>query len=120
MSGPSVAEKRDAFMKKWHALSGALQQYRDNLVAALEIHQFNRDVQETIERAAEKAALLTSSGTVKDLRGVERLQRRRDALHRDASAVQQKIDIHVKDGYALITKLVYLKYFLIKLLLCLY
>lgn len=103
-SGPAVAERRDAVLNKWRALSGALHQYRNNLAEALEIHQFNRDVQDTIERAAEKAALLNSGETVKDLRGVERLQRRRDALHRDATAVQQKIDTHVKDAKTLISK----------------
>nr|WIM01459.1 non-erythrocytic spectrin beta chain [Limnephilus lunatus] len=103
-SGPAVAQRRDAFLNKWRALSGALQEYRDNLAAALEIHQYNRDVQETMERTAEKAALLTGGEKAKDLRGVERLQRRRDALHRDSSALHAKIDAHAKESKRLATK----------------
>ncbi|PZC71011.1 hypothetical protein B5X24_HaOG214443 [Helicoverpa armigera] len=38
----AVSQRRDAFLAKWRALSGALQKYRDNLSAALEIHSFNR------------------------------------------------------------------------------
>lgn len=38
----AVAARRDAFLSKWRALSGALQAYRERLSAALQLHSFNR------------------------------------------------------------------------------
>lgn len=37
-----VSARRDAFLSKWRALSGALQAYRERLAAALQLHSFNR------------------------------------------------------------------------------
>ncbi|XP_052755503.1 spectrin alpha chain, non-erythrocytic 1 isoform X2 [Galleria mellonella] len=87
----AVSGRRDAFLQKWRALSGALQQYRDNLSAALEIHSFNRDVEETQERLAKKAALFSSRERGRELRAAQELQRRHAARAAEALAVRGRL-----------------------------
>ncbi|KAI3422187.1 hypothetical protein GPALN_012720 [Globodera pallida] len=78
----------------WHRLAGRLINYRELLGAALEVHRFNRDVDETNERIGEKAALLGGDDVGKDLAAVERLIRGQDAVERDMSAIHRKLNEH--------------------------
>ncbi|XP_059044966.1 spectrin alpha chain, non-erythrocytic 1 [Achroia grisella] len=97
----AVSDRRAAFLQKWRALSGALQQYRDNLSAALEIHSFNRDVEDTEERIAKKAALFSSSERGRELSAAHELQRRHEARVAEAQAVRDKIRALHAEGQAL-------------------
>ncbi|CAG9789926.1 unnamed protein product [Diatraea saccharalis] len=99
-----VAARRDAFLSKWSALSGALQQYRDHLAAALEIHAFNRDVEDTEERIAKKAALFASNERGRDLSAAAELQRKHNARAAEARAVGDKIVALQQEGTALANK----------------
>ncbi|KAL0808290.1 hypothetical protein ABMA28_012785 [Loxostege sticticalis] len=99
-----VAARRDAFLAKWRALSGALQKYRDNLNAALEIHSFNRDVEDTAERIAKKAALFSSSEKGRELSAAYELQRRHAARAAEAGAVRDKIQALEVEGKKLATE----------------
>ncbi|RVE46093.1 hypothetical protein evm_009257 [Chilo suppressalis] len=99
-----VASRRDAFLSKWAALSGALQQYRDNLAAALEIHAFNRDVEDTQERIDKKAALFASNERGRDLSAAAELQRKHQARAVEARAVGDKIQALQQEGTALAHK----------------
>ncbi|XP_028171582.1 spectrin beta chain [Ostrinia furnacalis] len=94
----SVASRRDVFLAKWRALSGALQQYRDNLNAALEIHSFNRDVEDTEERIAKKAALFSSTERGRELSAARELQRRHIARAAETRAVGDKIKALEAEG----------------------
>lgn len=42
---------------RWQNVQGSMQQYRQQLAAALEIHIFNRDVDDINDRINEKVAL---------------------------------------------------------------
>lgn len=46
------------FLCRWNALHGKLAAYRRELAAALEVHAFNRDVDDTNERIHEKIAAM--------------------------------------------------------------
>ncbi|XP_053955094.1 spectrin beta chain, non-erythrocytic 5 isoform X2 [Anastrepha ludens] len=89
-----IDKRRRDFNSKWRDLQGALSAYRALLGEANEIHVFNRDVDDTADRIAEKALAMSSDDTGRDLAAVETLIRREDALERDMSAVKQKIGEH--------------------------
>ncbi|KAF5273495.1 hypothetical protein FQA39_LY07512 [Lamprigera yunnana] len=99
-----VKPRRDDFIEKWQNLQGALCQYRDNLAGALEIHSFNRDVTDTLERITEKAFAMDSEDVGKNLTDVETLQRKQETLEREMSAVEMKIREHNKDATKLCSK----------------
>ncbi|XP_050313156.1 spectrin beta chain, non-erythrocytic 1 isoform X2 [Anthonomus grandis grandis] len=89
-----VVERRDAFIAKWNSLQGALEAYRAKLSAALEIHLFDRDVNDTIGRIQEKTKAMDNKDVGHDLATVEALQRKQDALEVEVTAVQSKIQDH--------------------------
>ncbi|CAH0730725.1 unnamed protein product, partial [Brenthis ino] len=97
----AVAARRDAFLSKWRALSGALRQYRERLSAALRLHAFDRDVEETSERVAQKAAQFASTELGRDLRAAHELRRRHGARAAEASAIGDRIRALTADGHAL-------------------
>lgn len=74
-------------------MQGALSEYKEHLAGALEIHAFNRDIDDTSERVAEKAHVLSSEDTGRDLAAVESLQRKQDALERDMTAIEGKLKV---------------------------
>ena len=74
-------------------MQGALVEYKEHLNGALEIHVFNRDVDDTWERVAEKAVAMSSEDTGRDLNAVQHLQRKQEALERDMSAIEGKIKV---------------------------
>ncbi|XP_046975216.1 spectrin beta chain, non-erythrocytic 5 isoform X2 [Vanessa cardui] len=87
----TVSARRDAFLSKWKALSGALQQYRERLTAALQLHSFNRDVQETRSRVSRKAAVFASAECGRELSAAHELRRRHEARAAEASAVAGRV-----------------------------
>lgn len=78
---------------RWRALQGALSEYKEHLAGALEIHAFNRDIDDTSQRVAEKAHALSSEDTGRDLTAVESLIRKQDALERDMTAIEGKLKV---------------------------
>ncbi|XP_069363525.1 spectrin beta chain, non-erythrocytic 5 isoform X3 [Maniola hyperantus] len=94
----AVSARRDAFLSKWRALSGALQSYRGRLTAALQLHSFNRDVAETAERVAQKAAQFGSAECGRDLSAAHELRRRHLARAAEASAIGDRIRALRADG----------------------
>ncbi|XP_039761830.1 spectrin beta chain, non-erythrocytic 5 isoform X2 [Pararge aegeria] len=94
----AVSVRRDAFLSKWRALSGALQSYRGRLTAALQLHSFNRDVEETAERVAQKATQFASVECGRDLSAAHELRRRHLARAAEASAIGDRIRVLKSDG----------------------
>ncbi|XP_030753943.1 spectrin beta chain, non-erythrocytic 2 isoform X2 [Sitophilus oryzae] len=86
-----VVRRRDAFITKWQSLQGALTNYRNKLAAALEIHIFDRDVMDTIDRLNEKSKSMSIEDVGKNLAAVEALQRKHEALESEISAIDAKI-----------------------------
>lgn len=91
----AIQQRRDNFNDKWKGLQGALSAYRDTLAGALEIHLFNRDIDDTSQRVIEKAVAMNTTDVGKDLPAVEQLQRKQDAMDRDMTAIDGKIKVTI-------------------------
>jgi len=100
----AVQQRRDALNQRWRALQGALDEYRQDLAGALEIHAFNRDVDDTEGRISEKTILLNAADEGKNLPQVEALQRRQEAIERDLTAIEGKLKDHDTEARRLTTK----------------
>ncbi|XP_055694009.1 spectrin alpha chain, non-erythrocytic 1 isoform X2 [Lutzomyia longipalpis] len=98
----NVEQRRDNLNSKWKALQGALNAYRKLLEGAYEIHVFNRDVNDTSERITEKALAMKIADVGRDLNAVEGLQRKQEALERDMTAIEQKLNDHSNEATLLI------------------
>ena len=62
-----VEQRRDVLNQRWRSLQGALDDYRQDLAGALEIHSFNRDIDDTEGRINEKISLLNADEVGKNL-----------------------------------------------------
>nr|CAD7395713.1 unnamed protein product [Timema poppensis] len=100
----SVQQRRDDLINKWRALQGALEAYRGHLAGALEVHAFNRDVDDTSQRMSEKEIAMKTEDVGKDLGAVEQLQRKQDALERDMTAIDGKLKEHDQEARRLVQK----------------
>lgn len=80
-------------LNRWKDLQGALSNYKQNLAAALEVHSFNRDVDDIDDRINEKSVLLSSEDLGKDLEAVQALQRKQEAMERDMTALQNQLEV---------------------------
>lgn len=67
--------------------------YRETLAGALEIHLFNRDIDDTNQRVIEKSMAMNTSDIGKDLPAVEQLQRKQEAMERDMTAIEGKLKV---------------------------
>jgi spectrin beta len=74
-------------------LQGALGTYRETLAGALEIHLFNRDIDDTNQRVVEKSLAMNTTDVGKDLAGVEQLQRKQETMERDMTAIEGKLKV---------------------------
>uniref|UniRef100_A0A182W3B1 Spectrin beta chain n=1 Tax=Anopheles minimus TaxID=112268 RepID=A0A182W3B1_9DIPT len=104
VEGKNVQQRRENFNNKWKSLQGALSRYRELLAGAYEIHVFNRDVDDTAERIAEKMLAMSVDDTGRDLIAVEALKRKQEAIERDMTAVEQKIREHETSAATLADK----------------
>lgn len=100
-----VRERGETFIKKWQSLQGALNDYRCKLGAASEIHLFDRDIDDTAERIAEKCAAMMSDDFGRDFESVEALLRKQELFEKDISAIEDKIiNVHQVDALNLSNK----------------
>lgn len=67
--------------------------YRSQLRSALEVHAFNRDVDDTCERIQEKLTAVTIDDLGKDLHSVEALIRKQEAVERDMTVIHEKLKL---------------------------
>ena len=81
------------FSSRWKDLQGDLNNYKARLAAALDVHAFNRDVDDINERISEKANMLSIDDLGKDLQAVQALQRKQEAIERDMSALQNQLEV---------------------------
>ncbi|CAB3398580.1 unnamed protein product [Caenorhabditis bovis] len=103
-SRDQVQKEQQHLNEKWRLLFGQLSQYRTELMAAMEVHTFNRDVEDTDERIHEKIAAMKSEDYGKDFASVELLVRKQSALERDMSAIHQKLIAHDRDAQKILEK----------------
>lgn len=99
-----VQQRWENFIKKWHNLQGALNDYRNTLGGASEIHLFDRDVSDTLQRILDKSNAMEIDDVGKDVNGVESLIRKQNNLERDMVAVENKINDHEKEAMNLFNK----------------
>uniref|UniRef100_A0A0N4ZQ51 Spectrin beta chain n=1 Tax=Parastrongyloides trichosuri TaxID=131310 RepID=A0A0N4ZQ51_PARTI len=99
-----VERKLNELTTAWKSLKGRIDNYHKNLLAAKEVHQFNRDVDDTDERIHEKYNLLQSEDAGKDLSSVSALIRKQDAIERDMTAIHAKLKAHDVDAEVLLAK----------------
>eukprot|EP00043_Microstomoeca_roanoka_P018637 m.201569 g.201569 ORF g.201569 m.201569 type:complete len:2469 (+) comp16866_c1_seq3:1085-8491(+) len=88
----TISARRSALNQRWATLQNLAQQRQAALLAAHEIHRFNRDVDETKARFNEKDVVLSSDDYGKDVASVEALQRKHDAALRDLQALGTKVE----------------------------
>ena len=88
---PVIENRRNALNKRWHNLQELAASRNRQLAAALEVHRFNRDVDETQVRFGEKDVVLSSDDFGKDVPSVEALQRKHDGTMRDLAALETKV-----------------------------
>ncbi|RZC41345.1 spectrin alpha chain, non-erythrocytic 1, partial [Asbolus verrucosus] len=101
---PGVQERRDNFIQKWQDLQGALAKYRSKLAAASDIHLFDRDAADTLERITEKRLAMETDDVGRDLAAVEVLGRKQDALESEMIAVDNKLQDHAQNALLLSDK----------------
>ncbi|CDW52048.1 protein sma d; protein sma c; protein sma b [Trichuris trichiura] len=77
---------------------------KEDLEAAKEVHAFRRDVNDTLERIAEKFSLVTAEEQVRDLPSVELLFRNQENVERDMTVIGEKIETHRRDAAVLLPK----------------
>ena len=59
-----VKSKKDSLNDNWRRIQGDLEQHRKKLAAALEMHAFNRDVDDINDRINEKVGIMSSCDTL--------------------------------------------------------
>jgi spectrin beta len=103
-SSKEVETKLHELNETWSLIRGKMDAYKHELEAALAVHRFNRDVDETNTRIHEKATLLSTEDYGKDLSSVEALLRKQDNIERDMSAIHKKLNTHDQEAKELLTK----------------
>ncbi len=69
--------------------------HKAKLAAALEIHAFNRDIDDINDRINEKAVAVSTDDLGKDLAGVQALQRKQEEVERDMTALQAQLEVEL-------------------------
>ncbi|GMS78986.1 hypothetical protein PENTCL1PPCAC_1161 [Pristionchus entomophagus] len=88
----------------WRSLHGKVDEYRQQLHAAREVHQYTLDVDDTNERIHEKTAAMRSDEFGRDFASVDALVRKQKALERDMGVIHQKLIQHDTDAQLLLSK----------------
>ncbi|KAI6237537.1 hypothetical protein M3Y95_00275500 [Aphelenchoides besseyi] len=99
-----VQERLREMNDAWALLQGRIENYHEMLKAALEVHRFNSDVDETNARIHEKATALQSDDFGRELREVEELIRKQEKIERDMSAIHTKLNEHDDSAKVLLAK----------------
>ena len=88
----AIEGQKDTLSSKWRTIQNSLEGHRKLLSMALEIHAFNRDLDDVNERINEKSALLSIDDLEnKDLAMIQALQRKQEVVELDMIALHQQI-----------------------------
>ena len=90
-------ERRAELTSKWHGLLDQLSERESALKAALEIHAFNRDVDDAVTRIQEKETSM-SAELGKDVYTVQMLQRKHEGYENELVALEAQLQIVVDDA----------------------
>ena len=90
-------ERRAKLTTKWNALLDQLNEREAALKAALEIHAFNRDVDDAVTRIQEKETSM-SADLGKDVYTVQMLQRKHEGYENELVALEAQLQIVVDDA----------------------
>ncbi|CAJ0961940.1 unnamed protein product, partial [Mesorhabditis belari] len=101
-SQKEVHEQKTKINRSWQTLQSDIRAYRQQLKAALEVHKFNRDVDDSNERIHEKTLAMKSEDFGRDFATVDQLMRKQVALERDMEVIHSKLAAHDADAQKLL------------------
>ncbi|KAJ8377542.1 hypothetical protein AAFF_G00256380 [Aldrovandia affinis] len=84
-------EREEELLKLWEELNQTVESRAENLRAAREVHQWNRDLDELKGWMGEKEAALDSQDHGHDLLSVQALLRQHQGLERDLAAIGEEV-----------------------------
>ena len=88
------SELRDA----WSSLLDTISAREQKLIAAGEIHRFNRDVAEALSRILEKYSIIAVEDVGRDLQSVQSLLRKHEGYENDLVALEAQLQILIDDS----------------------
>merc|ERR1711892_485679 len=89
---------------KYKGLQQSIQEYREQLSVAGNMHAFQRDTDETQARIKEKMLIIDTSDMGKDLKDAQELTKRLDGVAEYLSGMDQRIKDHKTDAVSLTKK----------------
>ncbi|XP_063958759.1 spectrin beta chain, non-erythrocytic 5-like isoform X1 [Lytechinus pictus] len=87
----NIRKRTEDIKTSWQALQSGLTKYRKELTDAADIHAFNRDIDDVMERISEKRNAMDIDEVGKDVSSVESLQRRHGEIVRDSTVIQTRL-----------------------------
>ncbi|XP_030854700.1 spectrin beta chain, non-erythrocytic 5 [Strongylocentrotus purpuratus] len=87
----NIRKRTKDIKTSWQGLQSGLTKYRKELTNAAEIHAFNRDMDDVMERISEKRNAMDIEEVGKDVNSAESLQRRHGELVRDSTAIETRL-----------------------------
>ncbi len=88
----SVVERKNRLLEKYNWVVDKMEEYRERLVCALQVHGFNRDYDEIQARLGEKRLLLVSDLDLRTLESVLAAQVKASSLESDLKAIRVRLD----------------------------
>merc|ERR1711892_880048 len=99
-----IEGKKNEIGVKYKGLQQSIQEYREQLSVAGNMHAFQRDTDETQARIKEKMLIIDTSDMGKDLKDAQELTKRLDGVAEDLSGMDQRIKDHKTDAVSLTKK----------------
>ena len=94
----NIKSKQRELNMKWAELQQAIDRHKKKLAEVYEVQVFSLELSELMERIEEKETAVGSNDLGHDLRSVEALQRRHEALVRDFSGIEEAVANAGKEG----------------------
>merc|ERR1711892_192516 len=99
-----IEGKKNEIGVKYKGLQQSIQEYREQLSVAGNMHAFQRDTDETQARIKEKMLIIDTSDMGKDLKDAQELTKRLDGVAEYRSGMDQRIKDHKTDAVSLTKK----------------
>ncbi|RWS30125.1 spectrin beta chain: non-erythrocytic 1-like protein, partial [Leptotrombidium deliense] len=93
-----VQARQEQLKDAWLLLLDHIDARNQKLIAAAEIHRFNRDVAEALSRIQEKYSLVNVNDTGKDLHSVQSLLRKHEGFENDLVALETQLQVLIDDS----------------------
>ncbi|XP_066281028.1 spectrin beta chain, non-erythrocytic 5-like isoform X2 [Branchiostoma lanceolatum] len=94
---PAIQERQEGLRESWTLLQEHTKAREEKLVAAEEIHRFNRDAAEAMSRIQEKYAAIPDD-LGRDLNAVQSQQRRHEGFENELVALEAQLQVLIDDS----------------------